>query len=757
VSFPPLRTSRVMESSHTVRIAGAVVQAAALTLVGLGLTAGAPAHASEYTINACQADRAEFSTRAFEDFANRGMMWKRACDPEGPGLRGLVTSNVVRAGRVQGGSRSYFILKAPEGTRFARLTWSGQARRSDCRYALQLWADRPDGSAVAVKNVRANRGCPNAGKAQAAGWPSARTYDIGGATKIVQRVLCVGSAETPYCSSRGLNYIRTFKAQATVVDVSAPGVTITQDNPFTRGEWVSGTQQVGYAALDNVGVRLVRPVFAGVPYGDTLRPCNYALRIPCPNGPGSLAVDTRDLSDGPQALTLQAEDAAGNLAPSSTAVVRVDNTAPGAVAIAVEGDQVWRNRNDFDAEWVNPDEGDRAPITGSHYRLCPAGGGPCVAERRLGAIDRIPDLAVPQPGQWHLRVWREDAAGNHEPDNASVPVALGYDPEPPELGFEEPLSSDPTLISALVRDEVSGLARGQIEMSREGSGVWEVLPTSQEGNRLIARIDDARLPAGTYALRATAHDHAANQNSTDKRLDGRPMAVNLPLRAPTVVRAGLVSRSTARQGQRRLRRRPMPVPVNTAWVPFGDKVELVGRVTTQSGTALAGAQVQIVERSGLASEQLVATLRADRRGRFTYATRATATTVFRAIYGGGPTTLPAQRQVSLRVSASSTIQAKPRRVRNGHAVTFVGKLRSLPAPASGKLVELQVVLSGRWQTFRTVRTSPDGTWSVRYRFRRSCGLLRYRFRARMPAETGYPFEGGHTRDVTVLVKGRPCR
>ena len=177
--------------------------------------------------------------------ATRGMMWKRACDPEGPGLRGLVTANVVRAGRVERGARSYFVLRAPEGTRFRRFSWSGQARRRDCRYALQLWAERPDGPPVSIKNVRANSGCPHNGRAQAAGWPRARSYDVTGATRIVQRVACVGSAAASYCSARGLNYIRTFKAQATVVDLTPPGVSIVQDNPFTRGEWVNGVQRVG--------------------------------------------------------------------------------------------------------------------------------------------------------------------------------------------------------------------------------------------------------------------------------------------------------------------------------------------------------------------------------------------------------------------------------------------------------------------------------------------------------------------------------
>ncbi|MGH2802456.1 MAG: hypothetical protein ACRDL4_05320, partial [Thermoleophilaceae bacterium] len=218
----------------------------------------APSSANEFTINACQADRGNFSTQAFEDFATRGMMWKRACDPEGPGLRGLVTSNVIRSGRVRRGARSYFILRAPHGTRFSRFTWSGQARRRDCRYALQLWASRPDGPPVSIKNVRANRRCPRRGYAQAAGWPRPRTYNIAGATRVVQRVVCVGKRRSRYCSSRGLNYIRTFKAQATVVDVSPPLVGILQDNPFTRGEWVGGVQTVGYNALDNTGVRLAR-------------------------------------------------------------------------------------------------------------------------------------------------------------------------------------------------------------------------------------------------------------------------------------------------------------------------------------------------------------------------------------------------------------------------------------------------------------------------------------------------------------------
>lgn len=119
--------------SPTTAPARLAVSAALAMLTGLMLLGAPTAAANEFTINTCQADRGDFSTQAFENFANRGMMWRRACSPEGPGLRGLMTANVVRAGRVVRGSRSYFMLKAPPGTQFTRFAWSGQARRHDCR------------------------------------------------------------------------------------------------------------------------------------------------------------------------------------------------------------------------------------------------------------------------------------------------------------------------------------------------------------------------------------------------------------------------------------------------------------------------------------------------------------------------------------------------------------------------------------------------------------------------------------------------
>ena len=91
---------------------------------------------------------------------------------------------------------------------------------------------------------------------------------------------------------------------------------------------------------------------------------------------------------------------------------------------------------------------------------------------------------------------------------------------------------------------------------------------------------------------------------------------------------------------------------------------------------------------------------------------------------------------------------------NGQAVTFRGRLRTLPTTEGGKLVELQVRLSGRWQTFRTVRTDAAGRWAIPYRFKRTRGVQVYRFRAWLPHETSYPFVTGGSRSLTVRVRGQ---
>jgi hypothetical protein len=739
--------------------------AAVLAALLVGFVAPGTAAAGEYTISICQADEAGYVSSAFEDFATRGMKWRRACNPLGPGLRGLVTANVPGTGRVPRGAQSGFVLSAPPGTAISRLRWSGVAHRRDCRYALQLYAERPGASPISIKNVRANRHCPNPGAAQASSWPRLRAYDLGGATRIVQRVVCVGSSSREYCSARGQNYIGTLAAEATVVDGSAPSAGVVQDEPLAQGKWVSGKQGVRYEASDNVGIKTAAVLIGGGVRGGDPKSCSYSQRIPCPNSPGWIEINTAEAPEGPQPLTVVAEDAAGNRAESAAVTARIDNAAPGAVSVGVGGGEAWRNSNDFDVAWSNPAEPDRAPITAAYYRLCRAGGSECsTAESGGEGIAAINDVKVPSPGEWELRLWREDAAGNQQPANASEPVRLRFDPEPPELGFEAPSADDPTRISVLATDRVSGVGGGEIEISRAGSGTWQVLPTSKEGDHLVTRVDDAALPAGEYELRASASDLANNIGATDHRRDGQPMRLRLPLRTTTAMKAGVVDKRTVtRKGKKKgkVRRTVLEPRVK---VSFGRRVHLGGRLVNSAGDPLSGAKVLVYSQRVEGKEPVEGTeeledaITTDSDGRFVYPVEARSSQQLRFVYEGTATILPVEDRATLLVKATSTFSVTPDHVRNGDSVTFSGRVRGRPLPAKGKLIELQVEYStGEWQTFRTIRSdATDGTWSKVYFFRRTCGLARYPLRAHLPSEAGYPLEPGNSHELTVRVRGRPC-
>ena len=236
------------------RRAGRSIAAAIVLSIVLAGTVSGPAVAGQFTVASCQADRLNFSTTAFSDFATRGMRIRRACNPEGPGLRGLVTANSSGRGTVPRGAVALVATSAPAGTRFTTFRWAGSLRRRDCRYALQLYAEGPGIKPIALKNVRANQRCPRRARAQAAGYRS-RTFNVEGATRIVQRVICQGGGGRRSCSARGANYIRTYQAEFGIADDQPPTATIAGDTPLATGVWVGGSQPLNYAADDNVGIR----------------------------------------------------------------------------------------------------------------------------------------------------------------------------------------------------------------------------------------------------------------------------------------------------------------------------------------------------------------------------------------------------------------------------------------------------------------------------------------------------------------------
>ena len=746
----------------SVRIAPLATLACALTWL---LATAAPAAAGTYTVNACVAERFGFSTQAFVDFPalgipTGGMYMRRACAPTDAAPFGLVAGNVVRSGRVKAGHQAGFVLDAPPGTSFLELQWSGKARRRDCRYAIQMYAVGPDGSLVKkIRNWRANRNCGKTDRgytqvSQVGGIRRPVPFAMPGATRIVQRTVCVGDSRKRFCSARSINRIQTFWAEATIADNSPPTVAVVQDNPFTQGAWVNGNQSVTYTVSDNVGVKTGVALAGGREFRHD-RQCDHTRTIPCTNDPGRIEVRTTDIAEGTQPLVVRAVDAADNAAASQPVTVRVDRTAPAAPAVSVEGGEGWRSQNSFAAVWQNPDEGDRAPIAAAHWRLCRSGGGACTSGSRSGAgIARLADLKVPEPGEWELRVVREDAAGNRNDDYASQPVRLRHDPEAPVLAFERAPSGDPTQVSVAVAERVSGIAGGQIELSREGSNTWQSVPTKLEGTRLVAHIDDAALEPGRWYLRAQATDLAGNVG-----VAAAPQPLTLPLRIQSALRAGVVKTRIVRRkvGRRTVRRRVTELRARSR-VRWSGRVRIAGRLTNRDGQPLPGQQIQVLGPAA-GGEVLLAVLTTNARGAFRYQAAGSASRTLRFVHPGTPTVLPAESRVTLVVPAASSFKPSRKRVLNGGRVVFRGRVASLPLPAGGKLVELQVKQpTGEWTTFRTLRTDGRGRWALRYRFRFVRCHTTYRLRARIPTEAGYPFAEGRSRSRKVTVRGAqgPC-
>lgn len=739
--------------------ASIVVIGALLTVAMLGPVGSASGSPGSYEVRSCLSDTGRFSSQAFSQAATRGMRIRRACAPTGPGERGLLTGNVIRATSVKRKSRATVALTAAPGTVFTTFTWSGQTRRTDCGYAIQLYAAGPGLPPRGLKNIRPGRNCPRKGRARVSISRVGEVFNVNGATRIVQRVICLPAAGGR-CNSRGANYIKTRRARVAVRDVLPPSVRITGGS-LVSGAWVNGNRTVTFDASDNLGIKAAHVVLSGRDGRDKARPCDSGLVVPCQNGSDVLDVDTRQFGEGTQDVTVQARDGSDLVGQAAPLKALVDNTPPTAVPLGVEGGDAWRSTNGFTAAWSNPPESDRAPIIAATYRVCRVGGD-CEGPRTVpgDGVAALPSVQVPGPGEWTLRMWRQDAAGNAAEGNASAPVTLRYDPEPPKLAFKAVSPSDPTQVSVAVADPLSGPAGGQIEISREGSGTWQTLATRLEGDHLQARVDDAAMPPGRYALRAQASDAAGNTGTTILREDGSPAIVNLPLRLDARLSGGAVRttvrrRVVRRRGHRRVVRRRVTRLLGTVRVRHGRRAVISGRLQTKDGGALPATPLFLFSSTPGGAERYAGFVNTDAAGRYRHVVKAGANEVLRFAYLGSPSIRPVSRAVRLEVPGRTTLRASRRRLVNGQRVIFGGRLSVAPVGlAARKLVELQTRLSGRWQTFRTVPTDSGGLWKTAYRFRRTRGVVRYRFRVRIPREAGYPFVTGVTRSIRVTVRGR---
>lgn len=718
----------------------------------LALAAGPwSARAGTYDVSTCDLAGGVNATWSPE-LTHGGMAIYQRCPSNGGEDSGLVTrASGQQAGwTVPSGAAARWVFRAPPDAAVVGI-------RADARFHQggRGW------HAVLSNGSQLLYGCPvNANGGSCAGSLARNQYISVPASPVVYtETICVlGPCPVswqPYFQGNTWARFIMYGATVTVADGTPPGVGGPGGSAWTS-DWVGGRPSVTFDSSDNVGIREVRATLDGRVVRGASRDCDPAA-LRCPDWPGAaLDVPTFEAPDGRRTLSLIAVDRAGNLGSISRTIL-IDNTPPAAPVDAnVVGGAGWRSANSFAVRWQNPPQAGSAPIAAVHYEICPStGSGRCTSgSTRSSGVTELDRMSVPAAGEWLIRTWLGDSAGNARRETAGPPVPLRFDPEPPTVSILPTNPDDPSRIRVAASDEISGIARAEVEIRRRGKSTWRPLGTEPSADGFIAPLNDARLRDGHYDLRARVFDAAGNERSTDRLPGGEVASIRLPVRAKTSMRVGKPRRVAARRSRGRTRR-TRTIYVRRPITDIGRRVRIRGRLTTPGGNALQGAQVDVSARPEEAGAQFqpVSTLTTSRTGRFTYLVPAGPNRSVRFHYAGAPKIRPQTRNVDVRVRAASRMRSSRRSVVNGEAVTFRGRLQGGFVPSAGKLVELQFFARGRWRTFATTRSDAAGRWRYDYRFDGTRGTVRWRFRARIPREAGYPFTLGTSRRVRVTVRG----
>jgi len=547
-------------------------------------------------------------------------------------------------------------------------------------------------------------------------------------------------------------------------DDTAPG----QARPQERNGWINAVEAATRPEQIKLAAGADRPPSSIAGYSVTVDGTDPDGSADAAGDPASYPI--AGLSNGIHSLRARAISGSGVPSAAVGATdIRIDRLAPTTAVEGVPDPSTWQ----ASPTTLHLRGEDQAELSGM------AAAGPSDPQIEHGAymtyqVDGTPvqrvrggaaNVTVDSDGQHTVTYHATDAAGN---DSGERAVTFKVDRSAPEpIGIHPPDPADPRRVLVDVADRTSGVAGGVVQIRRSGGGDWASLPTKLADGRLDAYVTNDALPDGSYELRAVVRDVAGNTAIGMQRTDGAAAGLQFPLRLPTEVSLSRGHRvrtcRTVRQRHRRTRRRcatqvqlvPLNGPVS---LPFGGRttVEGVLRSTDGNQPVQEGSVVVTQQPRGLSRVQQAGVVRTDSHGRFSYRTPAGPSRELSLSYLGTDTARPSQSRATLLVSAGTTLRVDRSRVLNGDSVRFAGRLRGGYLSSAGKLVTLQAYVPGRrrWITFATPRSDRPGVWSQRYRFEATSGVVRYRFRAVVPREAGYPFELGRSGTVAVLVRGR---
>jgi hypothetical protein len=419
------------------RAAGIVVRGivAALLAFAAGLVGGQVAEAAQYKVSGCGAGASFQNHLLTASTSDSRMSAYTACPTDSSGHpMGVATFAGIEKGKVPPFSNAMQSFVAPAGTtiRHVRLKADGRTWNGDWTSMLQASNDRFGSSLWNVAGCTGNPGSPNG--CTPAVDKLEQNYDFAAATGFRTLVSCanLGGCTTfstgmwPY--TRSFYFIRDF--DITLDDAEAPSVAVR--GTLASGQWLRGLHGLVYDASDNTGIRRTQVTIDQLGMTtNQVHSCDYTFAVPCQNvSSGGYPFETALLSDGPHQVTVRVFDATDSNVATDQRTVLVDNHAPTEPeSVSVVGGEDWRSSDGFTIRWTNP--ASAAPIEKASYELCRSDGSGCVTGSRFtSGISELTNVRVGQPGDYTIRVWLTDAAGN-ESAARSAPLHLKFDNVPP--------------------------------------------------------------------------------------------------------------------------------------------------------------------------------------------------------------------------------------------------------------------------------------------------------------------------------------
>jgi hypothetical protein len=252
-----------------------------------------------------------------------------------------------------------------------------------------------------------------------------------------------------------------YSAKVTLSEPGTPSVS-SLAGALWAGGVVWGSEPVTFNGADLSGISQV--ALDGPDGQLALQPqsCDYSQTQPCPDlSSGSLSLNTTQLHDGAQTLTLLVTNAAGNTTSVQSPTVVVDNSGPPAPS-SLTATPVGDGSDAIELSWsdpVNPPQ----PVSGAFVQLCQAACGAAVAVNGSGGAQ----VTAPRPGTYTIRLWLVDQAGRGSAANAATTAVTVPAPPATPTATSTPKKKKPTLKvgslswhDGILKLAVTGLPKG---------------------------------------------------------------------------------------------------------------------------------------------------------------------------------------------------------------------------------------------------------------------------------------------------------